>query len=191
MERPLSLFERAVIFAARAHAGAQRRDGYTPYILHCTETASIAATMTRDQEVLAAAVLHDVIEDTDATEETLEAEFGQRVAGLVAAMSENKRPELPPEDTWLIRKEETLSQLENTEDLAVKQLYLSDKLSNLRGIARDYRSMGEDLWETFHQKSRAKQGWYYHRLEVALADFAGTEAFEEFHHLRMCVFEER
>lgn len=95
MEEKLTLLDQAIIFAVQAHAGAQRRDGHTPYILHCTEAAAIAATLTQDQEVLAAAVLHDVIEDTDVTFKTLSDKFGPRVAGLVQDMSENKRPELP------------------------------------------------------------------------------------------------
>lgn len=189
MEEQLTLLDRAIIFAAKAHAGAVRRDGHTPYILHCTEAAAIAATMTQDQEVLAAAVLHDVVEDTDVTAETLEAEFGSRVAQLVGSMSENKRPELPPEDTWLVRKEETIAALEESTDLAVAQLSLADKLSNLRGIARDYEEYGDDLWEFFHQKSRAKQSWYYYRLETALEKLSDTDAFREFHRLRIRVFE--
>lgn len=189
MEKQLTLLDRAILFAVKAHAGAVRRDGHTPYILHCTETAAIAATMTQDQEVLAAAVLHDVVEDTKVTVKTLETEFGSRVAQLVGSMSENKRPELPPEDTWLVRKEETIAALEESTDLAVAQLYLADKLSNLRGIARDYEEYGDDLWEFFHQKSRAKQSWYYYRLETALEKLSDTDAFREFHRLRVRVFE--
>lgn len=148
MEEHLTLLDRAIIFAAKAHAGAMRRDGHTPYILHCTEAAAIAATLTLDPEVLAAAVLHDVVEDTAVTQEALE-----------------------------------------TQDLAVRQLTLADKLSNLRGIARDYEKYGDDLWEFFHQKSRAKQSWYYYRLETALSPLADTDAYREFHRLRLRVFE--
>lgn len=189
MEETLTLLDQAIIFAVKAHAGAQRRDGHTPYILHCTEAAAIAATMTENQEVLAAAVLHDVVEDTAVTAQELEEKFGSRVAQLVLAMSENKRPDLPPEDTWLVRKEETISALEQSKDPAVHQLFLADKLSNLRGIARDYTEYGDDLWEFFHQKSRAKQSWYYFRLESALSSLSDTEAYQEFHHLRQKVFE--
>lgn len=189
MEEQLTLLDRAILFATKAHAGALRRDGHTPYILHCTEAAAIVATMTQEQEVLAAAVLHDVVEDTAVTAETLEMEFGSQVAQLVAAMSENKRSKLPPEDTWLVRKEETIAALEESTDLAVAQLYLADKLSNLRGIARDYAEYGDDLWDFFHQKSRAKQSWYYYRLETALSKLSDTDAYREFHQLRLRVFE--
>lgn len=189
MDETLSLLDRAIIFAVKAHAGAVRRDGRTPYILHCTETAEIAATMTTDETVLAAAVLHDVLEDTAVTAEDLTGAFGPAVTALVSAMSENKRPDLPPEETWLVRKEETLDVIEQSDNLALKQLFLSDKLSNLRGICRDYARIGDDLWETFHQKSRAKQSWYYFRLEDALTALSDTDAFREFHQLRLNLFE--
>jgi (p)ppGpp synthase/HD superfamily hydrolase len=185
----LSLLERAIIFATQAHAGACRRDGHTPYILHCTETAAIVATMTEDPEVLAAAVLHDVVEDTDVTADDLLVAFNERIADLVTAMSENKRPNESPEDTWLVRKEETIDTLVNTQDIALMQLFLGDKLSNLRGIYRDYLRGGDDIWESFHQKSRAKQSWYYFRLESALKALSDTDAFREFHRLRQEIFE--
>ena len=184
-----TILDRAIVYAARAHQGATRRDGHTPYILHCTETAAIAATMTDDLTVLAAAVLHDVVEDTDVTLEALESQFGPRVAELVEALSENKRPELPPEDTWLIRKEETIDALTRCTDKDVKRICLADKLSNLRGIHRDFERYQDDLWELFHQKSRAKQGWYYMRLEQALSELQDTGAFREFRQLRKAVFE--
>ena len=165
------ILDRAIVFAVDAHAGVTRRDGHTPYILHCTETAAITATMTEDPEVLAAAVLHDTLEDTAVTREQLTDTFGPRITELVVELSENKRSDLPPEDT------------------AVRMIFLGDKLSNLRGIYRDYLQYGDDLWEMFHQKSRAKQGWYYMRLEQALNSLSHTTAFAEFHRLRQAVFE--
>lgn len=189
MREILSLLDRAILFATEAHAGALRRDGHTPYILHCTETAAITASMTSDIQVLAAAVLHDVLEDTATTPEELKSQFGDTVCSLVETLSENKRPEQTPASTWLIRKEETIDALEASTDIRIKQICLADKLSNLRGIARDQKRYGDDVWEFFHQKSRAKQGWYYFQLEQALSDLGDTEAFWEFHQLRLQVFE--
>ena len=74
---------RAVAFAAYAHDGQFRKGGALPYIVHPMETAAIAATMTNDPEVLAAAVLHDVVEDCGITESELRVKFGRRVAMLV------------------------------------------------------------------------------------------------------------
>ena len=82
------LLDRAIIFAVRAHAGTERRGKGFPYIVHPMEAVEIVATMTPDQELLAAAALHDTVEDTDVTVEQLRAEFGERVAALVADESD-------------------------------------------------------------------------------------------------------
>ena len=78
-----TLLDRAIIFAVHAHAGTERRGKGFPYIVHPMEAVEIVSTITPDQELLAAAALHDVIEDTDITVGTLRAEFGDRVAALV------------------------------------------------------------------------------------------------------------
>ena len=83
-----TLLDRAILFAVRAHAGTERRGKGFPYIVHPMEAMEIVATMTADQELLAAAALHDTVEDTDVTVEQLRAEFGDRIAGLVAAESD-------------------------------------------------------------------------------------------------------
>ena len=74
------IFERAVIFAVNAHSGMTRKGSRTPYILHPLEAAVIASTLTEDEEVLAACVLHDTLEDTPVAAEELRGDFGERVA---------------------------------------------------------------------------------------------------------------
>ncbi len=61
MEKVLTLVDQAIIFAAKAHAGAVRKGSKVPYIVHPIEAAAIVAGMTDDPEVIAAAVLHDVL----------------------------------------------------------------------------------------------------------------------------------
>ena len=84
--KPLNteLLDRAIIFAVQAHAGTERRGKGFPYIVHPMEAMAIVSTMTADQELLAAAALHDTVEDTDVTVEDLRKEFGDRIAALVA-----------------------------------------------------------------------------------------------------------
>ena len=74
-----TLLDRAIIFAVRAHAGTERRGKGFPYIVHPMEAVEIVATMTPDQELLAAAVLHDTVEDTDVTIEQIRTEFGEQI----------------------------------------------------------------------------------------------------------------
>ena len=178
---PSDILDRAILFATEAHRGAFRKGTRIPYILHPLEAAAIAATITVDCEVLAAAVLHDVIEDTAVTEEELLEVFGSRVAELVCAESENKRADLPAGDTWRIRKQETLDALRAEDRREVKILVLADKLSNMRSIHRDFRALGEALWERFNMKDPDQIGWYYRSIGEALESELGeTLAWKEY-----------
>ena len=154
------LLDRAIEFAAVKHAGQERKGTTIPYITHVIEAMEIVSRMTEDEEIRAAAVLHDTLEDTETTKEELIEAFGRRVADLVAAESEDKRKDLPEEETWLIRKTETIKHLKKA-STEVKMLALGDKLSNIRAMTRDYRVIGEKLWQKFNEKDPIKQGMYY------------------------------
>ena len=152
-----------------------------PYIVHPMEAAAICAGITDDVEVIAAAVLHDVVEDTDATVEEVRELFGERVAALVAGESEDKREGLPPAQTWRIRKEESIEHLRLAEDSAVRIVCLGDKLSNIRSIQRDFERVGDGLWQRFNQKDPAQHAWYYRSLaDVLEGELGGTDAWREY-----------
>lgn len=174
-----SLLDRAITFAVKAHQGVERRGKGFPYIIHPMEAVCIVATMTNDQELLAAAALHDVIEDTDTTADDLKKEFGERVAMLVQAESDDKT-DGPKAETWHQRKLATLDRLKNA-DLDIKIVALGDKLSNMRTIAHDYAVLGDELWNRFTVKDKAEHAWRYHALAEALNDLSDTDAYKEFH----------
>ena len=79
----MELVSEAISFAVKAHDGMRRKNSNNPYILHPMEAAVIVGTMTTDQDVIAAAVLHDVVEDANITIEEIEEKFGKRVRELV------------------------------------------------------------------------------------------------------------
>ena len=176
-----SLLDRAITFAVKAHQGMERKGKGFPYIVHPMEAVCIVATMTNDQELLAAAALHDVIEDTDTTADDLKKEFGERVAMLVEAESDDKTGGSKAE-TWHQRKQDTLDRLRNA-DLDIKIVALGDKLSNMRAIAHDYAVLGDELWNRFTVKDPAEHAWRYHTLAEALNDLSDTDAYKEFHTL--------
>lgn len=161
----------------------------TPYILHPAEVAAIVATMTDDQETLAAAVLHDTIEDAGVTLEEIRENFGKRVALLVMTETENKREDLPPSETWHIRKEETLIMLEHTKDISVKMMWLGDKLSNIRSFYRIYRRQGNALWQALNQKDPAEQAWYYRTIAACLSELKEYDAYQEYVKLVDTIFD--
>lgn len=154
------VLDKAIAYAAAKHSGTPRKGTRTPYIVHPMEVAAIVSGLTDDEEVIAAAVLHDVLEDTGTSQQELEQAFGKRIAGLVADESENKREDQPPANTWKERKQETIEHLKNASH-AARVIALGDKLANIRAMERDYEMLGDTLWERFNEKSKASHAWYY------------------------------
>ncbi len=181
------LVDRAILFAVKAHSGTERRGKGFPYVIHPMEAMAIVATITPDPELLAAAALHDTVEDTDITLDVLRAEFGERVAKLVADESDVFTEGKSEEETWHQRKKAAIERLARAPHDA-KIVALGDKLSNMRAIARDYAAMGDALWNIFHAKDPKDHEWHYRGLADALRELQDTPAFQEFEQLINQVF---
>ena len=185
-----TLLDRAIVFAVRAHAGTERRGKGFPYIVHPMEAMEIVATMTCDQELLAAAALHDTVEDTDVTIEQIRTEFGDRIASLVASESDTVLDGLSVEESWHARKQAAIDRLALASSDATI-VALGDKLSNMRAIARDYAQQGDALWDLFHAKDPKDHEWHYRGLADALSELRGTFAYNEFETLINQVFHKK
>lgn len=184
----MELVSEAIAFAVKVHDGMRRKKSNVPYILHPLEAAVIVSTMTDDQNVIAGAVLHDVVEDTDITIEEIEEKFGKRVRELVESETENKRSEFPANETWRIRKEESLEVLKNTSDIGVLMVWLGDKLANIRSIYRDLQQEGNAMWEKFNQKDANEHAWYYFSIVKLTERLSHTSAWLEFKTIVELVF---
>ena len=119
-----------VHFAAEKHRTQKRKDGdESAYINHPIEVAELLARVggVRDLEILAAALLHDTVEDTETTPAELETAFGARVRALVAEMTDDKS---------LAKNVRKKLQIEHAPHLSrdAKQIKLADKISNVREI---------------------------------------------------------
>lgn len=168
------MVEKAIAFATKAHEGQVRKGTRRPYIVHPLEVGEIVSEMTDDEEVIAAAVLHDTIEDCEeVTEEMLRREFGERVALMVAHESEDKTK------SWKERKNATIEYLRHA-PRELQYIGLADKLSNIRDIARDYPVYGEELWKRFRMKDKQVIGWYYIEIMKSLESLKGMPAYEEY-----------
>jgi len=184
------LLDLAIVFAVRAHSGAERRGKGFPYIVHPMEAVSIVSTMTSDQELLAAAALHDVLEDTRVTEEELSVVFGERIADLVVAESDIVVENCNYWENWHLRKQAAIDKLAKA-SREVKMVALGDKLSNMRAIARDYALQGDNVWQLFHVRDKAEHEWHYRGLADSLRELEDTFAFQEFQRLIDEVFGKR
>lgn len=184
-----NLLDRAICLAVNAHANTERNGKGFPYIVHPLEAVAIVSTITNDQEILAAAVLHDTIEDTDVTYEQLEREFGKRVADLVAHESDVKL-EGSASATWHFRKQLAIEHLAQA-PYDAKVVAMGDKLSNMRIMARDYAEIGDALWDKFNVKDPKEHAWHYYGLMQSLSSLSDTDAFQEFATLVKQVFEDK
>lgn len=190
MNSPMNtdLVDKAIVFATQAHHGTERRGKGFPYIIHPLEAMAIVATITNDPDLLAAAVLHDTIEDTEVTYDDIKAEFSERIANLVAKETDVRTAPDGRKLTWQERKQRDMDNLRDS-SREVKIVALGDKLSNMRAIARDYRTIGDDLWQIFRIKDKATHAWRYQGLRDALSDLADTFAFQEFDSLVKEIFD--
>ena len=130
-ENELALLFRALAFAAHKHRDQRRKDAEaSPYINHPIALAEVLAGEggVIDAEVLAAALLHDTIEDTATSIEELRAQFGERIAGMVAEVTDDKA---------LPKTERKRLQVEHASALSrgAKLVKLADKICNLRDVA--------------------------------------------------------
>lgn len=177
----MNILEEAIVYATVMHQGKTRKFGNTPYILHPLEVAQILSTMTDDQEIITAGILHDIVEDTDGTLSEIEKRFGKRVAELVASESEAEYPGEEKSATWKRRKEDSLRILRGSRDIGVKMLWLADKLANIRSLSGVYSERGEEMWQSLHQSDPAMQCWYYRSVaETVELSLNRTGAFKEF-----------
>ena len=124
----LPLTQAAIEFASEHHAGQRRRADEAPFVLHPIEAASLLERSHYPDHVVAAAVLHDVLEDTDVQRSQLEAQFGPDVAELVATVSDD--PSIAnPED----QKDDVRERVRKAGGYA-PAVYAADKISKVREL---------------------------------------------------------
>lgn len=162
MENDAIKLEEAVEFALECHRGGRRKGTDRPYILHPLEVLRTLDAMNADTNLMIAGLLHDTLEDTEATKEEILRRFGEDVGKLVEGHSEDKSK------SWKERKQHTIDELPGS-SLRHKILVLADKVSNLRDMYRDYAQVGEDFWKRFNA-SKDMQAWYFDGLLNGLSE---------------------
>ncbi len=152
-------FDDALVWASELHRSQTRKGSDTPYVSHLLAVAGLVIEHGGDEDQAIAALLHDAIEDTDATEADITSRFGQRVAGIVAACSDT---DVQPKPPWLARKRDYIAHLETTPG-DVLLVSLADKVHNARTIATDHARVGDDYFDVFTGGAMGSR-WYYRRL---------------------------
>jgi (p)ppGpp synthase/HD superfamily hydrolase len=149
-----------------------RKGSPVPYFEHVVAVAMILDRLGYDEDVVIAGLLHDVVEDTDATLDDVRARFGPAVADLVAHGSEVKTDASGRKRPWIDRKRDHLAALAGAPADA-RAVVLADKLHNLISIACDLRD-GRPVWSLFNA-DRDRVLWYYRESIATLASGEETD----------------
>lgn len=154
----------AMAYAERLHGGQRRGDG-TPFILHPLEVASLLYNSGAPDHLIAAGVMHDLIEKSDATPADLQARFGPRITGLVLAVSDDDRI-----TGYAKRKAALRRQVSGAGDEAMT-LFAADKLSKLRELRRETAGDSTDgTAPTRVRQLRARRLRHYQRSLALLEE---------------------
>lgn len=169
-------FNEALNFAIHLHSAQKRKGTEIPYVSHLLIVAGLVLEYGGSEEEAIAAVLHDAVEDQGGrpTLERIRRLFGGAVADIVEGCSDTDVEQKPD---WQPRKEAYLARLA-TESDSVRLVSAADKLHNASAILRDYREVGERLWERF---SGGREGtlWYYRSLVEAYRSGGENRIFRD------------
>ncbi|WP_245980205.1 HD domain-containing protein [Peribacillus asahii] len=157
----ISLIEKGINFALSAHHGQMRKQTTIPYVVHPLSVGFLLQKYGYNEETITAGILHDVLEDTQATYEQLVDEFGLRVANLVEAASEKDKT-LP----WKVRKLHTVQTIHSLSKNGAA-IVCADKLNNLSSIKEEGSRIGEEVWNRFNS-GKEEQDWYYQSIATQL-----------------------
>lgn len=179
------MIERAIEVAAKAHKNQTRKCTDIPYITHPYTVGMMLLREGLSEEVVAAGILHDTVEDTSITLEFIQREFGEKVAKIVKGCSEPDKT-LPWED----RKKHTIEYLK-TASFEEQVVSCADKLHNITTVYEAYKEIGEEVWKRF-KRGRDKQEWYYRSLVEVLCTkenlSSGIKLFSQFKNMVDKVF---
>lgn len=165
-------FDAALGFAARAHADQRRKGTTTPYITHPVSVAMYLLQVGRSEDVAIAGLLHDVVEDTGIGLEVIRVEFGDRVAALVAAVTEHKSED-GVERPWEVRKREALDHLVGADE-DVLALKAADALHNVSATREALLKEGDVIWQRFKRGPRESL-WYYGEISRLVQERLGDD----------------
>lgn len=148
----LSLIERALRIAALAHKDQVRKEGDTPYIVHPVMVALDLKTRGFSDDIVAAALVHDVLEDTDFPKDQLESELGNVVMEIVRAVTNDDSL------SWEQKKLRYIETVRGGSEGA-KAVATADKIHNAKSLLAAHKQQGEALWSHF-KAGKEKKIWF-------------------------------
>ena len=157
-----SLIDTAARIAAIAHKNQRRRQNDIPYIMHPTSVALLLSQHGFPDAVVAAALVHDVLEDTDFPEEELRTAMGEEVMAIVDAVTNDDS--LP----WEEKKLKYIETVRAGGD-GIKAVATADKIHNMKDLITSLEERGPEVWEYFN-RSREKKIWFEEAMLAMLKE---------------------
>ena len=173
------LIARAIAAASEAHANQRRKASGTPYISHPISIAIHLACTGADEACIAAALVHDVLEDTDWSEPRLAKALGPSSGHCMALVRFATEPDKTV--SWHERKQTVITKL-HTASTEERTLVIADKGHNLRSLIRALRRDGPVAWSHLHH-GQPEQSWFAHGLTETIR----SESGEPFHSYRATI----
>ncbi|MBU1083006.1 HD domain-containing protein [Patescibacteria group bacterium] len=152
---------RALTIASQYHNGLMRKSEPIPAIIHPITVALIVAMHKRDPDVISAALLHDILEDTAYTSNQLKTDFGPKVAWLVNGVSVLEA-DCDNQASWRQRKKAYIDKIAVNE-FDHMLICTADKIHNLSSLIMSHKTQGDKLWDAFNASSQ-EYAWYYTTL---------------------------
>ncbi|MCP3936474.1 MAG: bifunctional (p)ppGpp synthetase/guanosine-3',5'-bis(diphosphate) 3'-pyrophosphohydrolase [Actinomycetia bacterium] len=176
-------FDEAFVWAHDRHRDQRRKTSNTPYITHLMVVASLAiddaandpALVDMVEEIAIAALLHDVVEDTDTTPDDVAQRFGLVVAEIVEGCSDT---DIWPKPPWGERKEAYLLHLRSASSPTLC-VALADKRHNATDILADLRSLGPSVWDRFNA-GPDQQKWFHEELASVFGERRPGNAADDY-----------
>lgn len=180
----MNVVEKSLKFAVLAHKNQVRKaEREKPYIVHPIDVANILKEYGCSDNVISAGLLHDILEDTSYDFEILKNEFGEEIANLVNAATEQNKV-----SSWEERKKATIDKIKNM-TLEEKLVLCADKISNLEDMYILFNIKGKKDFSSF-KRSEKKQKWYYDNLYNSFVFKDNHEIFDRLKSLINKVFNE-
>ncbi len=156
----MTLLEKAIRIAGRAHEGQKRKGADLPYVTHVFAVALLLAGRGFPEDIIAAALVHDVLEDTDFPEDELRAQMGPSVMEIVDAVTNDEA--LP----WEEKKMKYIRTVKNGPEGA-KAVAAADKIHNAESLLEAYEKEGREVWKHFN-RGKEKKLWFEEEMLAML-----------------------
>jgi guanosine-3',5'-bis(diphosphate) 3'-pyrophosphohydrolase len=157
-----TLVEKALVLALRAHEGQMRKEAPVPYIVHPVEVALLLARHGFSDTVVAAALVHDVVEDTPVTLEEVRSELGDSVAELVALITHDDSL------SWDDKKKAYIESV-RAASVDAKAISVADKIANAESLLAAAQVQGAGIWAHFN-RGREKKLWFENAMLAMLRE---------------------